>query len=301
MSQLNRKVSVNGTVSSYLRYMYRGYLQIAAIDAVSGVFRWFLFWDPTQPEATRPLAIRKDGTWYAYGWDLTGNVTEIFGKAGYLGGWNLFAYVKNQPIFLKDYVGLISWGAKKIAPDPHPDLPKYKYSIDFWRIGNITLGYPEVYAALIGTRVDSSLAYEMFIKYLSKTGGEYKIDPQYIIDLESGESDGLQDNINLLARLAISYAIEHKCFEKKLYLDSWQLLQTRSSEGNYILGRYYMTMTATVNSDCSVDYTAYISDIYDFDHNSWLQTRFAALEKYGYAAPFNVRGDISGTYRKYKE
>lgn len=39
-----------------------------------------------------------------------------------------------------------------------------------------------------------------------------------------------------------------------------------------------MTMTATVNSDCSVDYTAYISDIYDFDHNSWLQTRFAALE-----------------------
>ena len=79
-----RKVSVNGTVSSYLRYMYRGYLQIAAIDAVSGVFRWFLFRDPTQPEATRPLAIRKDGTWYAYGWDLTGNVTEIFGKAGYL-------------------------------------------------------------------------------------------------------------------------------------------------------------------------------------------------------------------------
>ena len=58
-----------------------------------------------------------------------------------------------------------------------------------------------------------------------------------------------------------------------------------------------MTMTATVNSDCSVDYTAYISDIYDFDHNSWLQTRFAALEKYGYAAPFNVRGNISGTYR----
>ena len=45
--------------------MYRGYLQIAAIDAVSGAFRWFLFWDPTQPEATRPLAIRKDGTWYA--------------------------------------------------------------------------------------------------------------------------------------------------------------------------------------------------------------------------------------------
>ena len=90
-----RKVSVNGTVSSYLRYMYRGYLQIAAIDAVSGVFRWFLFWDPTQPEAARPLAIRKDGTWYAYGWDLTGNVTEIFGKAGYLR--MVYTYKKSPP------------------------------------------------------------------------------------------------------------------------------------------------------------------------------------------------------------
>ncbi len=79
-----RKVTVNGTVSNYLRYIYRGYLQIAAIDAVSGVFRWFLFWDPTQPTATRPLAIRKDGTWYAYGWDLTKNVTEVFGPAGYI-------------------------------------------------------------------------------------------------------------------------------------------------------------------------------------------------------------------------
>ena len=46
--QHTRKVSVNGTVSSYLRYMYCGYLQIAAIDAVSGAFRWFLFRDPTQ-------------------------------------------------------------------------------------------------------------------------------------------------------------------------------------------------------------------------------------------------------------
>ncbi|MBT9592316.1 RHS repeat domain-containing protein [Akkermansia muciniphila] len=163
-----RKVSVNGTVSSYLRYMYRGYLQIAAIDAVSGAFRWFLFWDPTQPEATRPLAIRKDGTWYAYGWDLTGNVTEVFGKAGYLrtaytytpygeataegdvtqpiqwsseysddelglvyynyrhlnphdgrwisrdpiaeqGGWNLFAFVKNNGVKSIDLLGLLAF------------------------------------------------------------------------------------------------------------------------------------------------------------------------------------------------
>ncbi len=28
-----------------------------------------------------PLAIRKDGTWYCYGWDLTKNVCEVFGPA----------------------------------------------------------------------------------------------------------------------------------------------------------------------------------------------------------------------------
>ncbi|MCD7798732.1 MAG: RHS repeat-associated core domain-containing protein [Akkermansiaceae bacterium] len=31
-----------------------------------------------------PLAIRKDGTWYCYGWDLTKNVCEVFGPAGYI-------------------------------------------------------------------------------------------------------------------------------------------------------------------------------------------------------------------------
>ncbi len=53
-------------------------------STVNDSFTYNSLWDPTQPTATRPLAIRKDGTWYAYGWDLTKNVTEIFGKAGYL-------------------------------------------------------------------------------------------------------------------------------------------------------------------------------------------------------------------------
>lgn len=34
--------------------------------------------------ATETNAIRKDGTWYAYGWDLTKNVTEVFDPAGYI-------------------------------------------------------------------------------------------------------------------------------------------------------------------------------------------------------------------------
>ena len=79
-----RKITVNGSVTNYLRYIYRGYLQIAAINAVSGVFQWFILWDPTQSVATRPLGIRKDGTWYTYGWDLTKNICEVFGSDGYI-------------------------------------------------------------------------------------------------------------------------------------------------------------------------------------------------------------------------
>ena len=46
---------------------------------------WFITWEPSQPIASRPLAIQKDGTWYTYGWDLTKNICEIFNKNGYIG------------------------------------------------------------------------------------------------------------------------------------------------------------------------------------------------------------------------
>ena len=45
---------------------------------------WLITWDLTQPVATHPLAIQKDGTWYTYGWDLTKNICEVFGQNGYI-------------------------------------------------------------------------------------------------------------------------------------------------------------------------------------------------------------------------
>ena len=45
---------------------------------------WLLLWAPTQPVATRPLAIQKDGTWRTYGSDLTKNVCEVFDSNGYI-------------------------------------------------------------------------------------------------------------------------------------------------------------------------------------------------------------------------
>ena len=43
---------------------------------------WLITWDPSEPVATRPLAIQKDGTRYTYGLDLTKNVCEVFGATG---------------------------------------------------------------------------------------------------------------------------------------------------------------------------------------------------------------------------
>ena len=79
-----KKVTVNGTVTLHQRFLYRGYLQIACCDLTlsNHPCLWLLTWDPSEPVATRPLAIQKDGTWYTYGWDLTKNICEVYGQHG---------------------------------------------------------------------------------------------------------------------------------------------------------------------------------------------------------------------------
>lgn len=79
-----KKVTVNGAVTLHQHYLYRGYLQIAALDLTraNAPALWFLHWDPSEPVATRPLSLRKNGTWYTYGHDLTKNVTELYKADG---------------------------------------------------------------------------------------------------------------------------------------------------------------------------------------------------------------------------
>ncbi len=74
------------TVITNHRFIYRGYLQIACCDLTRTAYPclWLITWDPTQPVATRPLAIQKDGTWFCYGRDLTKNICEVFGQNGYI-------------------------------------------------------------------------------------------------------------------------------------------------------------------------------------------------------------------------
>ena len=66
------------------RYLYRGHLQIAALDLTRTTLNalWYILWDPTEPVATRPLAIQTAGSWFAYGWDLTKNVMELYKSNG---------------------------------------------------------------------------------------------------------------------------------------------------------------------------------------------------------------------------
>ena len=79
-----KKVTVNGSITLHQRYLYRGYLQIACCDLTRSNHPclWLITWDPTQPVATRPLTIQKDGSWYTYGWDLTKNICELYTNSG---------------------------------------------------------------------------------------------------------------------------------------------------------------------------------------------------------------------------
>ncbi len=77
-----KKVTVNDTVASHERYLYRGYLQ-ADLDMInSRNVRRTLLWDPLEPTATRPLALVQGASLYCYGWDFNKNVTEVFDGDG---------------------------------------------------------------------------------------------------------------------------------------------------------------------------------------------------------------------------
>ncbi|MFR9535056.1 MAG: RHS repeat-associated core domain-containing protein [Rikenellaceae bacterium] len=82
--RVTKKVTVNGSVTLNQRYLYRGYLQVAAIDLTRTALSTLhmLTWNPAEQTATRPLALQISGTWFTYGHDLSKNVTELFNTAG---------------------------------------------------------------------------------------------------------------------------------------------------------------------------------------------------------------------------
>ena len=153
-----KRVMVNGNVTLHQRYIYRGYLQIACIDLTRSHHPalWYITWDPTQNIATRPLAIQKDGTWYTYGWDLTKNICEVFGPAGYLR--TAYTYTPygqvtangdvEQPIqwsseFNDTEIGLIYYNYRHYNPTDGRWIGMDKLGIkaglnQYWYVANIT-------------------------------------------------------------------------------------------------------------------------------------------------------------------
>ena len=83
--RFEKKVTVAGTLTLHERYVYDGYLQIAAFDVStdaagteSFALKRVIFWDPEEPTATRPLAINVLGdNLYFPTVDLTKNVCEL--------------------------------------------------------------------------------------------------------------------------------------------------------------------------------------------------------------------------------
>jgi RHS repeat-associated protein len=79
------KVMQSGATTRHERYLYRGYLQLAALnllDATNVIHA--ITWDPTEPVATRPLALQRGTNGWSYGFDQVKNVTELFDSTGAL-------------------------------------------------------------------------------------------------------------------------------------------------------------------------------------------------------------------------
>lgn len=77
-----KKVTQNGTVTKHECYLYRDYLQIAALDMLQNAVRHTIVWDPMESIATRPLAFLARWNLYMYGFDFNKNVTELFDDSG---------------------------------------------------------------------------------------------------------------------------------------------------------------------------------------------------------------------------
>ncbi len=79
------KETVSGTLTRHERYLYRGYLQIAALDMLnSASVKHSIAWDLSEQMATRPLALQVGVNAYFYSFDQVKHVTELFDSAGAL-------------------------------------------------------------------------------------------------------------------------------------------------------------------------------------------------------------------------
>ena len=77
------KETGGGAVTRHERHLYRGYLRLAALDLLGETnVLHAIAWDPSEPVATRPLALQTQSGWFAFSFDQVKNVTELFDESG---------------------------------------------------------------------------------------------------------------------------------------------------------------------------------------------------------------------------
>ncbi|MFA7054262.1 MAG: RHS repeat-associated core domain-containing protein, partial [Kiritimatiellia bacterium] len=102
---------------SHERYLYRGYLRIAALDMLNNAaLIHTVVWDPTEPAATRPLLLQTLSGWFTYAFDQAKNVTELFDSAG-----GIAAAYDHGP-----------FGEDMAAAGPAAGLNPFRFSSEVW-------------------------------------------------------------------------------------------------------------------------------------------------------------------------
>ena len=132
--RFEKKVTTKGGITTHQRFLYRGYLQIAALYMLRShqPALWYITWDPTQPVATSPLAIRPAG-------NLTQPIqwsSECYDPKTALVYYNYRYYnpqdgrwTSRDPIGIKGEVNLYAFG-NNIPTQTFDHLGKDLYAID---------------------------------------------------------------------------------------------------------------------------------------------------------------------------
>ena len=125
--RFEKKVTIDGSVTLHERYIYRGYLQIAALDMLHNAsLIHAIIWDPTQEVATRPLAIRENGVWYTYGWDLTKNICELYDQEGFIR--TIYTYSPYGQVTAEgDVTQPIQWSSEMYDAELGPVYYNFRY------------------------------------------------------------------------------------------------------------------------------------------------------------------------------
>lgn len=124
--RVTKKVTQAGIVTKHERYLYRGYLQILALDVLHNDEPIHaLYWDPAEPVETRPLALRKGSDYYYYTHDLTKNVIDLTNSDGALFTSYDYAPFGAVTQIGEDLANPILWSSE--VYDPETTLTYYNY------------------------------------------------------------------------------------------------------------------------------------------------------------------------------